>query len=73
MNDRFRRNLEMGMRVRDFSAMHPTLSPAGSRAATLLTELDALLEQLDTHAAEQASGVTTTREATNAKRNARET
>ena len=71
MNDRFRRNLEMGMRVRDFGATHSTLSPAGSRAAALFTALGPLLDQLDTHAAEQASGVTTTREATKAKAIAR--
>jgi hypothetical protein len=71
MDDKIRRNLEMGMRVRDFGAMHPALFPAGSRGAELLAALGPLLDQLDTLAAAQASGVTNTREATKAKANAR--
>jgi hypothetical protein len=71
MDDKIRRNLEMGMRVRDFGATHSSLSPAGSRGAELLAALGPLLERLDTLAAAQASGVTAAREATKAKASAR--
>ena len=71
MNNRFRRNLEMAMHVRDFGADHSALFPAGSRGAELFAALGPLLEQLDTLAAAQASGITNAREATKAKASAR--
>lgn len=71
MDDKIRRNLEMGLRVRDFGATHAALYPAGSRGAELLDALGPLLDRLDTLAAEQASGVTNAREATKAKAAAR--
>lgn len=71
MKATFRRNFEMGMRVRDFCTINSAQVPAGSRGAALMAALGPLLEQLETLAGAQASGVTNAREATKAKAIAR--
>jgi hypothetical protein len=56
MKDVERRRFEMFARVRDFGATHSASFAAGSRGAELLAAVDALVAELEAHAAKQTSG-----------------
>ena len=55
MDDLETRHLEMFLRVRQFGAPRAAVFAAGSRGAEVLTVVDAVITELENHAAAQAS------------------
>ena len=72
MHDTFRRKLEMLIRVRDFGLTNGSSFAANSRAAQLFSSLSAVITELLTLSATQASGVSSAREITTSLSLARE-
>jgi hypothetical protein len=72
MKDVERRRFEMFVRVRDFGATHGASFAAGSRGTELLATVGASVEELETHAAAQASGASAGAQGTASRAAARE-
>lgn len=71
MTDSETRRLEMFIRVRQFGAARPEAFPEGGRGAEVLAQLDAIVAELEAHAATQSSGKRATKEMTALKATAR--
>lgn len=71
MNDQEKRTLEMFKRVRDLDAAHPGLFAAGTLARELFDVVAGVVEELEGHAAAEASGRSAARQGTAGKAVAR--
>jgi hypothetical protein len=72
MQDTHNRRREMFVRVKDFGAVHATDFPPNGLGTRLFTDLEIVITQLATHAADEASGRGTAREGTTTRGTARE-
>jgi hypothetical protein len=71
MTDSEIRRLEMFIRVRQYGRTRDTSFPADSRAHELLTEIDAIIAELESHTAAQSAGARASMQGTTLKASAR--
>ena len=72
MNDQEKRTLDTFKRMRDLDAAHPGLFAAGSLARELFDTLAGVVDELEGHAAAEATGRSKARQGTAGKASARE-
>ena len=71
MKDTERRRYEMMVRVRDFGAAHAASFPSATISGELFAQLEAIVTELESHAAAQSSGASAAREGTSVRAAAR--
>ena len=72
MNDLDTRRYEMFVRVREFGAAHAAQFPAHTLGGELFARLNTIVNELDEHASEQVSGISSAQQSTTSKASARD-